>query len=66
MALGGNSAKLMTKTAKNDMDNTWLLRPVAKLIDRGMHMRNAHVQPLVLLQWGQGGPWPPHFCPILV
>ena len=21
---------------------------------------------LALLQWGQGGPWPPHFCPVLV
>ena len=21
---------------------------------------------LALLQWGQGAPWPPHFCPILV
>ena len=21
---------------------------------------------LALLQWGQGGPWPPHLCPVLV
>ena len=24
------------------------------------------VYALALLQWGQGGPWPPHFCPVLM
>ena len=28
--------------------------------------KSPQLYPSALLQWGQGGPWPPHFCSILV
>ena len=41
---------------------------VSKMTLKLVQYSKAHVcgLTLALLQWGQGGPWLPHFCPVLV